>query len=160
MYGIINLLPIVMSTEEQRVNESLNDRRSSLITAYENAIATIRSLTGTSTIQNDQISDKNTRLQSEVDELSVKLNSLKNEEQKYMKEFQDAVYYKPDTTSQINTLQDFSLAMFAFAWFILGAILVSVGAFLPGGTWKRGLIIAVLFFIITSVVFSLMSVYL
>jgi hypothetical protein len=122
------------------------------------AINTINEKVGGSA---DGLQARKSSLQTQKDDLKNELISLKRETEKYKKSFQEKIFFKPvPVASSLSTLQDFSLAIFAVGWVLLAAVVVGAGIFQPGGSWKRGLILAALMFIITVIIQSLMTSYL
>jgi len=108
-----------------------------------------------------EIQIRNTALQAQKDALEEELSSARKETEKYKKAFQEKIFFKPvPVAGPLSTLQDFALAMFAVGWVLLSAVVVGAGIFQPGGTWKRGVILAVLMFILSVIIQSLMTSYL
>jgi hypothetical protein len=107
-----------------------------------------------------QTTQQVTKLNTTKTGLQEKLATIEKEIEKYNKSFQEKIYFKPvPIANNTSTLQDFSLIFFAIGWILLSATVVALGIFQPGGTWKRGLILAALMFIISVVVQGLLSSY-
>lgn len=108
-----------------------------------------------------EIQKRKTALQAQKETLEEELVTAQKETEKYKKAFQEKIFFKPvPVAGPLSTLQDFALALFAIGWVLLAAVVVGMGIFQPGGSWKRGTLLAVLMFILTVVVQSLMSFYL
>ena len=100
-------------------------------------------------------------LQAQSDVLDAEIASVKRETEQYNKSFQEKLYFKPvPLAGPMSTLQDFALAVFAIGWILLAAAVVAAGIFQPRGSWKRGVVLAALMFIITFVVHGLITSYL
>ncbi len=100
-------------------------------------------------------------LQKQSDDLDAKIASVKRETEQYNKSFQEKLYFKPvPLAGPMSTLQDFAIAVFAIGWILLSSAVVAAGIFQPRGSWKRGVVLAALMFIITVVVHGLISSYL
>jgi hypothetical protein len=100
-------------------------------------------------------------LQKQSDDLDAEIASVKRETEQYNKSFQEKLYFKPvPLAGPMSTLQDFALAVFAIGWILLAAAVVAAGIFQPRGSWKRGVVLAALMFIITVVVHGLITSYL
>lgn len=100
-------------------------------------------------------------LTSMADSLRAEIAAVKRETEQYNKSFQEKLYFKPvPLAGPMSTLQDFALAVFAIGWILLAAAVVAAGIFQPRGSWKRGVVLAALMFIITIVVHGLISSYL
>jgi hypothetical protein len=100
-------------------------------------------------------------LSSMADSLREEIASVKRETEQYNKSFQEKLYFKPvPLAGPMSTLQDFAIAVFAIGWILLSSAVVAAGIFQPRGSWKRGVVLAALMFIITVVVHGLISSYL
>lgn len=100
-------------------------------------------------------------LTSMADSLREEIAAVKRETEQYNKSFQEKLYFKPvPLAGPMSTLQDFALAVFAIGWILLSAAVVAAGIFQPRGSWKRGVVLAALMFIITIVVHGLITSYL
>ena len=100
-------------------------------------------------------------LQKQSDDLDAEIASVKRETEQYNKSFQEKLYFKPvPLAGPMSTLQDFALAVFAIGWILLASAVVAAGIFQPRGSWKRGVVLAALMFIITFVVHGLITSYL
>jgi hypothetical protein len=107
----------------------------------------------------DIIARKNA-LQQQSDALDAEIVSVKRETEQYNKSFQEKLYFKPvPLAGPMSTLQDFALAVFAIGWILLASAVVAAGIFQPRGSWKRGVVLAALMFIITVVVHGLITSY-
>lgn len=148
-------------TSIDHVNQLLKDQRDALKARFENIRATILSLSPIQSQQKVQLELQHVSLAAQKEDLDNQLASLKRKEQNLNKAFQDTVYYKPPPgTGAVTTLQDFALAIFAVGWFLLGAVIVAVSTFQADGTWRRGLLTAILLTIITMVIYSILNIYL
>ena len=109
----------------------------------------------------NELQARKAALQAQKDALEEEKTTTLKETEKYKKAFQEKIFFKPvPVAGPLSTLQDFALAIFAVGWVLLSAVVVSMGIFQPGGSWKRGTLLAVLMFILTVVVQSLISSYL
>ncbi len=109
----------------------------------------------------DDLQNRKAALQNQKDGLEDELAALRKDTEKYKKRFQEAIFFKPvPVAGSLSTLQDFALAIFAVGWVLLAAVVVGAGIFQPGGSWKRGVILAALMFILTVIIQSLMTSYL
>ena len=109
----------------------------------------------------NELQARKAALQAQKEALEEEKTTTLKETEKYKKAFQEKIFFKPvPVAGPLSTLQDFALAIFAVGWVLLSAVVVSMGIFQPGGSWKRGTLLAVLMFILTVVVQSLISSYL
>jgi hypothetical protein len=126
------------------------------------ALATdlILSNTNASTLQTNSSTDQTNRIKSltsQQTKLQDELDHLTRETQAAERGFLDIVTTETPTSKNYPTLQDISLGIFLLGWLILGLSLVFVKMFGPQGNIRGGLIVLVLFFFISMVVYSIMK---
>lgn len=129
-----------------------------LNTIYTNLVANIETL---KTMKSTKTTDDNAKIdkfQKEIDDLNAKLDKLTDKEAAYNKEFQDIVYYPREV--EPDTLQDLSVSIFVFGWFLLGFIVIYFAIFQSQGSWKKGLLVAILLILISAIIFNIFYLYL
>ncbi len=138
------------------------DATFSVLTGKMDALTTLSNVVGgIGENGSSEVQERKTALQSQKESLTHELSSIEKETEKYKKAFQEKIFFKPvPVAGPLSTLQDFALAIFAVGWVLVAAVVVGAGIFQPGGSWKRGAILAVLMFILTVIIQSLMSSYL
>jgi len=137
-----------------------NDFTGSIDTAKAIVTDLILSNTNASTLQKSSSSDQTSRIASltqQKTKLQKDLDNLTRETQVSERGFLDIVTSETPTSKNYPTLQDISLGIFLLGWLILGLSLVFVKMFGPNGNIRGGLIVLVLFFFISVVVYSIMK---
>ena len=113
-----------------------------------------------STLQTSSSSDQTTRitsLKNQQEKLQTQLDDLTRQTQAAERGFLDIVTTEKSTSKNYPTLQDISLGIFLLGWLILGLSVVFIKMFGPQGNIRSGLLVLVLFFFITMVVYTIMK---
>lgn len=150
------------SSDASRTNNLFteDDFTGSIDTAKALVTDLILSNQNVSTLQRSSSSDQTSRitgLTNQEQKLQSELDNLIRQTQAAERAFLDIVTTENPTSKNYPTLQDISLGIFLLGWLILGLSVVFIKMFGPQGNVRGGLLVLVLFFFITMVVYTIMK---